>query len=149
LQLNEEGIQKIEAKHFEGGKEYIIQKGKIFVEGEEVQPAELYFIDKFTQKNIYINNGSWYQMGDELTDLQYNEFYQANNTASSFVYVLSFMHAIHILLGFGLLTVLLVRSIKGYYHEEHIVGLKVGGYFWHFLGILWLVLFVFWYANTI
>lgn len=149
LQLNEEGIQKIEAKHFEGGKEYVIQKGKIFEAGKEVNPDELYFIDKFTQKNIFINKGAWYQMGDELTDLQYNEFYQANNTASSFVYVLSFMHAIHILLGFGLLSVLLVRSIKGYYHKEHIVGLKVGGYFWHFLGILWLVLFVFWYANTI
>ncbi len=148
-QLDQEGISKIEAKHFEGGKEYVIQNGKITVNGQEEQPEELYFIDKLTQKNIYVNGDKWYQMGDELSDLQYNEFYQANNTASSFVYVLSFMHALHILLGFGLITVLLYRSFKGYYHKDHIVGLKIGGYFWHFLGILWLFLFLFWYANTI
>ena len=147
--MDEEAISKIEAKHFEGGKEYTIAKGKIFVAGEEVHPKELYFVDKLTQKNIFVENGTWHLMGDELTDLQYNEFYQASNTASSFVYVLSFMHAIHILIGFGLLVVLLGRSFKGYYNSEHIVGLKIGGYFWHFLGILWLVLFVFWYANTI
>jgi heme/copper-type cytochrome/quinol oxidase subunit 3 len=147
--MNEEAIAKIEAKHFEGGQEYTISKGKIYVAGEEVHPEELYFVDKLTQKSIYIENGNWHLMGDELTDLQYNEFYQANNTASSYVYVLSFMHALHILIGFGLLMTLTIRSFKGYYHSEHVVGLKVGGYFWHFLGILWLVIFAFWYLNTI
>lgn len=148
-QLDKEGIAKIEAKHFEGGNEYVIKNGKITVNGTEEQPEELYFIDKLTQKNIYVNGDNWYLMGDELSDLQYNEFYQANNTASSFVYVLSFMHALHILIGFGLISVLLFRSFKGYYHKDHVVGLKIGGYFWHFLGILWLFLFLFWYANTI
>lgn len=148
-QMENEAIAKIEAKHFEGGKEYVIKNGKITVNGSEEKPEELYFVDKLTQKNIYISGDTWYLMGDELSDLQYNEFYQANNTASSFVYVLSFMHALHILLGFGLVTVLLFRSFKGYYHKDHVVGLKIGGYFWHFLGVLWIFLFLFWYANTI
>lgn len=148
--ISDEGKLEIEAKHFEGGKEYVIKDGKVYSEGEQVQPKDFYFTDKITQNNIFINEeGVWYKMGAELSNGQYNEFYQASNVASSFVYALTFMHALHILIGFGLLSVLLVRSFKGYYHSKHVVGLKIGGYFWHFLGILWLVLFTFWYVNTI
>lgn len=149
IKLSEEKILAIESKHFEGGKEYVIKDGKVYSGGEAVSPKEMYFKDKITQDDIYIEEGNWYRMGAELSNGQYNEFYQASNVASSFVYALTFMHALHILIGFGLLSVLLVRSFKGYYHSEHVVGLKIGGYFWHFLGILWLVLFTFWYVNTI
>ncbi|MCB9189608.1 MAG: cytochrome c oxidase subunit 3 [Flavobacteriales bacterium] len=149
FELNEEQISDLEAKHFEGGKEYIIKGGKVYSEGEVVKVDDFHFENSKTGVDYYILNDIWYQVGEEISAGQYNKFYQASNTASSYIYVLSAMHGIHILFGFGLLLVLLVRSFKGYYNSEHIVGLKVGGYFWHFLGVLWIGLFFFWMSITI
>ncbi|CAG5077829.1 cytochrome c oxidase subunit 3 [Parvicella tangerina] len=148
-EIGKEKINAIETKHFEGGKEYVIKGGKVYSEGEEVTVNDFHFEDLKTGTDYYILDGVWYLIGEEISAGQYNKFYQASNTASSYVYVLSAMHGLHILFGFGLLVVLLVRSFKGYYNSEHYVGLTVGGYFWHFLGVLWLGLFVFWMSITI
>lgn len=147
--LSQEQISEVEATHFEGGKEYLIKDGKVYSEGAEVQVNDFHFEDAKTQTDYYILDGIWYQIGEEISAGQYNKFYQSNNTASSYVYVLSAMHAMHILFGFGLLLILLIRSFKGYYNSEHYVGLTVGGYFWHFLGILWVGIFLFWMSITI
>lgn len=148
-ELTEEQISNLEAKHYEGGKEYIIKSGKVFCEGKEVEVNDFHFENSKTGEDFYILDDIWYLVGEEISAGQYNKFYQASNKASSFVYVLSALHALHILFGFGLLLVLLVRSFKGYYHTDHIVGLRVGGYFWHFLGILWIGLFIFWMSISI
>lgn len=148
-EIGEDVINSIETKHFEGGKEYVIKGGKVYSEGAEVEVNDFHFEDAKTGVDYYILDGVWYLIGEEISAGQYNKFYQASNTASSYVYVLSAMHGMHILFGFGLLLVLLVRSFKGYYNSEHYVGLTVGGYFWHFLGILWIGLFLFWMSITI
>ncbi len=148
-EISEEQIKSIETKHFEGGKEYVIKDGKVYSEGEEVAVDDFHFEDVKTGTDYYILDNVWYLIGDEISAGQYNKFFQASNTASAFVYVLSGMHGLHILFGFGLLVVLLVRSFKGYYNSEHYVGLTVGGYFWHFLGLLWFGLFIFWSSITI
>lgn len=148
-EMTETQIKEVESKHYQGGKEYIIKEGNVYLDGQVAKVNDFLFTDKSSQKDIYISNGKWFYIGDEITPGQYNKFFQANNTASSYIYVLSVMHALHILLGFGLLIVLLIRSNKGYYHAGHVTGLKVGGYFWHFLGILWFGLFLFWMSITI
>lgn len=149
VKLDDEQIGKIDVKYFAGGKEYVIKNGKVYSEGEEVEVNDFHFVNSKSGEDFYILDGVWYLMGEEISAGQYNQFYQANNTASSYIYVLSAMHALHILFGFGLLVVLLLRSFKGYYNSEHYVGLTVGGYFWHFLGILWIGLFLFWMFITI
>lgn len=148
-ELTEDDVKGLESTTVQGGVEYVVKDGKVYAEGKEVQVNDFVFKDKSTQRDVYISNGQWYEIGEEISSGQYNKFFQTNNTASSYIYVLSGMHALHILLGFGLLLVLLVRSFKGYYHSEHYTGLTVGGYFWHFLGILWLGLFLFWMGITI
>lgn len=147
--LEQDAVQAIETKHFEGGKEYVIKGGKVYLEGEKISVDDFHFEDAKNGNDYYVIDGEWWLLGEEISAGQYNKFYQANNTASSYIYVLSAMHALHILLGFGLLIVLLFRSFKGYYHSGHYLGLTVGGYFWHFLGILWLGLFLFWKSITI
>lgn len=149
FRLDEQAIKEIEAKPFEGGLEYVVEDGKVYQDGQEVEVDDFHFEDPKSGNDYYITKGEWWQLGEEISTGQYNKFYQSNNTASSYVYVLSAMHALHILFGFGLLLVLLFRSFKGYYNSEHYVGLNVGGYFWHFLGILWVAIFLFWMSITI
>jgi len=51
------------------------------------------------------------------------------------------MHALHMIIGAGLLTFLLVFSIKGRYGPEYHSPVEVIGLYWHFVDIVWIFLF--------
>ena len=63
---------------------------------------------------------------------------------TSFIYVLTFLHALHLLAGLIVLTVLIHNTIKNKYMVNKL-GFELGTYFWHFLDILWVYLFLFFY----
>jgi len=144
--LTEEEIKKTEGRFVQNGKEFIVNKGEIYSEGQKVDASTIedYFTTSVTREDIFINKGEWYLLGKEISYGLYNKFYQSSNNASSFLWVLVTFHLLHVILGLGALVVMFVRNKRGNYNEDNTVGLKMGGYFWHFLGIIWLVLFVFW-----
>jgi cytochrome c oxidase subunit 3 len=78
-------------------------------------------------------------------ELVLGELYLLTNVAVSFVYVISFMHAIHILLGIILLIITLVRAYQYRLHSQSMVSIKVTSIFWHFLSFLWVYLYAFLY----
>jgi len=51
------------------------------------------------------------------------------------------MHALHMIIGAGLLTFLLIFSIKGRYGPEYHSPVEVIGLYWHFVDIVWIFLF--------
>jgi cytochrome c oxidase subunit 3 len=51
------------------------------------------------------------------------------------------MHALHMVIGAGLLTFLLIFSIKGRYDPEYHSPVEVIGLYWHFVDIVWIFLF--------
>jgi cytochrome c oxidase subunit III len=51
------------------------------------------------------------------------------------------MHALHMIIGAGLLTFLLIFSIKGRYDPEYHSPVEVVGLYWHFVDIVWIFLF--------
>jgi cytochrome c oxidase subunit III len=51
------------------------------------------------------------------------------------------MHALHMIIGAGLLSVLLYFSIKGRYDAEYHSPIEVTGLYWHFVDIVWIFLF--------
>ena len=63
---------------------------------------------------------------------------------TSFIYVLTFLHGLHLLAGLIVLTVLIHNTIKNKYMVNKL-GFELGTYFWHFLDILWVYLFLFFY----
>ena len=60
--------------------------------------------------------------------------------AGAFVFVFSVLHGLHFLLALLFLVFVTVRSLVGRYDHEYYWGVLVCGYFWHALGILWLVI---------
>ena len=99
--------------------------------------------------DIKVENGKWIQMRQELTPGQYNEFFQAGNNSSSYLYVITALHALHVLLAIAMLFVVTYRASKGYYSSNNTNGLEAANIFWHFLGILWIFLYLFWFTITI
>jgi len=51
------------------------------------------------------------------------------------------MHAVHMIIGAGLLVFLLYFSIKGRYGPEYHSPVEVIGLYWHFVDIVWIFLF--------
>ena len=51
------------------------------------------------------------------------------------------MHALHMIIGAGLLTFLLIFSLKGRFDPEYHSPVEVIGLYWHFVDIIWIFLF--------
>jgi cytochrome c oxidase subunit 3 len=51
------------------------------------------------------------------------------------------MHALHMIIGAGLLTYLLIFSFKGRFDPEYHSPVEVIGLYWHFVDIVWIFLF--------
>ena len=140
LSLNE--INAINKKVYQSGKEYIIKSGAVFLDGKEVNDFESNFqLDQ--NIDIEVKNGVWKQTKQELNANQYAEFFQTSNVSSSFVWVLTIIHFLHLILSLSTMAVVINRANKGLYNAENVAGLRAVSVFWHFVGFLWLYLYVF------
>ena len=66
-----------------------------------------------------------------------------SNVASSLFDIVAFAHAIHVFIGLIVILVLLFNNYRGKYTAADFLGIKLGEIFWHFLGGLWVFLFLF------
>lgn len=71
------------------------------------------------------------------------KFLSGNNVASSYLYVLTITHLLHLLGGGIALINIYFKSLSTKYNSSNFHGLSLGVKFWHFLGLLWLFLFLF------
>jgi len=67
-------------------------------------------------------------------------------TAASNLYAFTFfmltgLHAAHVIGGIALLAVVLAHSLHGRYESGHHPGVTYAAMYWHFLDVVWLVLF--------
>ena len=65
--------------------------------------------------------------------------------SASLLMVISFAHLIHVLAGFIVVLVVIYNHFKKRYNSAETLGLELGAIFWHFVDILWVLLFLFFY----
>lgn len=65
------------------------------------------------------------------------------NVSVSFLYVIVFLHAAHVLGGVVALMVMFVNAFRAKTKSYNVVPLEVMGTYWHFVDILWIYLLVF------
>jgi len=68
-----------------------------------------------------------------------------SNVSTSFLYVITISHLVHIFAGIIVLSVVLIQNIRGKYSAKNFLGLELGAIFWHFVDVLWIYLFLFFY----
>ncbi len=66
-----------------------------------------------------------------------------SNVSGSIMYVITFLHFCHIIFGLIALLISLFKATKKRYTSSNYLGLSLTSIFWHFLDILWVVLFLF------
>ena len=70
-----------------------------------------------------------------------------SNPSGSFVYVLMGVHAFHLITGLIFVAVVLARTIKYQVHSRAMLSIGNATLYWHFLGGLWLYLYLFLLLN--
>ena len=70
---------------------------------------------------------------------------KGSTVSASLLIVISFAHLIHVAAGFIVLFVVIYNHFKKRYNSTETLGLELGGIFWHFIDIIWVLLFLFFY----
>ena len=76
-------------------------------------------------------------------DLVAQKIYLVGNPSGSFVYLISGLHGLHIVGGVVFLLIVLNSTFRYKVHSKSLNQIEMCVTYWHFLGGLWLYLFVF------
>ena len=87
--------------------------------------------------------GQWYSWV-ALVD---REVFFVGNPAGSFLYVFTGLHAVHLISGVIFLIIVLISTFRDKVHSKALNTLEMATTYWHFLGGLWLYLFLFLLLN--
>lgn len=90
--------------------------------------------------------GQYFSFGDLVAG---NTFFGGAdaNPSGSFVYVLMGVHAFHLVTGLIFLAVVLKRTLNYQVHSRAMLSIGNATLYWHFLGGLWLYLYLFLLLN--
>jgi len=68
-----------------------------------------------------------------------------STVSTSFIIGISLMHAFHVFAGIIVLIVVIYNHFKYKYTSDDLLGFELGAIFWHFVDVLWIYLFFFFY----
>lgn len=74
-------------------------------------------------------------------DLQASGYYLASNPANSFFYLMTGLHAVHLLGGLWVWSKSSIRLLSGAKSEDLCLSIELCTLYWHFLLIVWLLMF--------
>ena len=66
-----------------------------------------------------------------------------STVSTSFVIGITFLHVLHLLAGVIVLLVVIYNHFKKKYSSANMLGFELGAIFWHFVDLLWILLFLF------
>ncbi len=59
----------------------------------------------------------------------------------SLYFCMTGLHALHMIIGLGIMTWLLVTALEDRYDSDYYTPVEVAGLYWHFVDIVWIFLF--------
>jgi len=77
----------------------------------------------------------------EYTELIHEGFTISSSIFGSCFFTLTGFHGAHVLAGVIWLVVVLIRSFLGYFSPEEYAGVEIVGLYWHFVDLVWIILF--------
>jgi len=89
---------------------------------------------------------STFLLGATFLFVQINEyahigFAPQDSAQASIFYGLTGLHGAHVFIGLTLLAMVTVRAFRGHYSPEEHRGVEVPGIYWHFVDVMWIIVF--------
>ena len=91
----------------------------------------------------YLQFLGWKSMN--AMDLFFADDIHGDKVSASFIYALSGLHLAHMLGGVLFLFIQIVRAFRHRIHKKNLLSTNMCNNYWHFVGILWVYLFLFFY----
>lgn len=79
----------------------------------------------------------------QLVDLGHFAAGEQSSAATSYIYAIVLLHLAHMAGALISLIVVCIRLNLNKYTKDNMLGIELAGMFWHFLGFLWLYLYIF------
>lgn len=114
-------------------------RGDFFIRGEFGKDFQMFYAGKPLQ---YEDRKLYYE-GKPLSRGLQLKLYDSKDNASAYLYIITFLHLLHILATLLYLIVFTKRTYSNEFSESNTLGMRATAIFWHFLGVLWLILFTF------
>jgi cytochrome c oxidase subunit 3 len=121
------------AVHLRDGRGHFFHKGKY---GKD-------FIIYYNGKALDYKGGQLMYNGLKLSAPLQLKMDDSADQSSSYIYIITFLHLLHILGTLIFMLIMSIRSFSGRLATNDYIQLRVGGIFWHFLGGLWIYLLLF------
>jgi cytochrome c oxidase subunit III len=85
-------------------------------------------------------------LGCTFLFIQINEyanigFAPQNHAQGTIFYSLTGLHGAHVFIGLTLLFIVTIRSFRGHYSPDEHRGVEVPGIYWHFVDIMWIIVY--------
>lgn len=114
-------------------------RGDFYVHGKMGKDFHVYYKGN---ELTYENRELMYQ-GAKLDPYMQVKAMESYDTASSFLYIITIAHLLHVLVTVIFLFRAVMFSFSGKISSGNTIRLQMTGIFWHFLGLLWIVLLLF------
>jgi cytochrome c oxidase subunit 3 len=85
-------------------------------------------------------------LGLTFLTVQINEYIHVgfaphDSAQGTIFYALTGLHGAHVFIGLCLLLMITIRAFRGHYSAQHHQGMEVPGIYWHFVDIMWVVVY--------
>ncbi len=95
-------------------------------------------------QDLISENGEYYFPNDDLRENPlHDKIAIFGNSASSYIYIISFVHLLHIVGGLLFLLIILLVGKMSKNQRINPLRLRLGSIYWHFVDGLWIFLFLF------
>ena len=117
-------------------------------EGQFIQGPSGMARRRNNRRGLMLGLMATWMLGATFLFIQVNEYLHIGFSAredafASIFYGLTGLHGAHVFIGLLLLTVANIRAFRGHYGpkaEDH-MGVEVPGIYWHFVDVMWIVVF--------
>ncbi len=97
---------------------------------------------KFTEYYLHYQDhkvpGFWFEYKGAANPAKVQMFFV-------FYFIMTGLHAVHMTIGLGMLSVLLFRTFIGSFSAAYHTAIDLGGLYWHFIDIVWVFLYAIFY----
>ena len=64
-----------------------------------------------------------------------------DNAFTTIFFCLTGLHGAHVFVGLTILLFMSIRAFRGHFDAEHHHGVELGGIYWHFVDVMWIVVY--------
>nr|WAO28624.1 cytochrome c oxidase subunit III [Goniodes dissimilis] len=81
-------------------------------------------------------------VGLQYIEYEESSFTMADSVFGSFFFMMTGFHGLHVIIGLMMIGVMTVRMLSLHFSPSHHLGFESAAWYWHFVDVVWMLLFI-------